>query len=270
MKRGIDLSSYNGSVDMNKVKQQGINFIILRVGIGGDGVEIDKKFYDNYEKANKVEIPIGVYLYSYACNRSQAVNEANGVLKIIKDLIIEYPIFIDMEDADNYKRNNNIQYTTCVDICESFCETIEKAGYYAGIYANLDWLNNKINDPRLDRFDKWVAQWGDFCTYKKHYGIWQNSSEGLISGINGSVDLDYSFKDYQSIIRNNGLNNLNIQILEHTVKEGENLTVIGRKYNKSWEEIYNLNRKTIGNNPNYIKVGQKLIIGVKKDGRESN
>lgn len=259
MKRGIDISSHNGEIDISKVKKE-IDFMILRLGYGRERSQIDKRFYENYEKANSMSIPVGVYLYSYACNKSHAVEEAKLVLEIIKDLKIEYPIFIDMEDADNYKRKNNVEYITCIDICESFCNTIERAGYYVGIYANLDWLNNKINNSRLDKFDKWVAQWDKQCTYNKQYGMWQYSSKGLISGIDGYVDLNYSLRDYQTIIKNAGLNHLDSYKMTYTVKEGDNLTTIAEMFNENWKQIYNLNREIIGNNPNLIKVGQKLII----------
>ena len=83
-----------------------------------------------------------------------------------------------MEDADSYKKKNGVSYATCIDICEVECLALEKAGYYAMIYANLDWFKNKINSTRLDRFDKWVAQWNSSRSYTKPYGLWQYTSSG--------------------------------------------------------------------------------------------
>ena len=268
MKKGIDLSYSNGNIDMAKVKESGIDFIILRLGYGKSKNQIDSKFYENYNKALQFNIPIGVYLYSYAHNCQDALDEAKLVIDVVTSLKLEYPIFIDMEDADGYKSRNNIDYSTCIDICETFCEYIESFGYYVGIYANLDWLNNKINSDRLDRFDKWVAQWSSICDYKKDYGLWQYSSKGFISGIQGNVDMNYALKDYPSIIYNNNLNHLkditNLNNLDlkyiYTVQAGDTLSKIALKYNTSWEKIYKHNRETIGDNPNYIKIGQKLII----------
>ena len=260
MKKGIDLSSHNGSINMSYVKSSGIEFIILRLGYRKNKNNIDKKFYENYNKAIQLGIPIGVYIYSYALNTNDALKEAEFVLDTVRSLKLEYPIFIDMEDADNYKAKNNISYSTCIDICETFCERIEKAGYYVGIYANLDWLNNKINSCRLDKFDKWVAQWSKNCTYKKDFGMWQYSSKGTVLGINGNVDLDYALKDYPSIIKNANLNSLTSQSVIYVVQAGDNLTKIAKKYNTDWKTIYNLNKDIIGNNPDIIKTGQKLII----------
>lgn len=207
MKKGIDISYHNGTINMEQIKKSGIEFIILRIGAG---TKLDSKFFENYNKAMNLGIPVGIYLYSYALNTQDALQEANFVLNMIKNIKLEYPIFLDMEDADNYKLKNNISYDTCINICEIFCNRIEEEGYYVGIYANLDWLNTKINSKKLDRFDKWVAQWSNRCTYKKEYGMWQYSDAGQVLGISKNVDLNYSLKDYPSIIRKAGLNKLKI------------------------------------------------------------
>ena len=260
MKKGIDILYHNGSVNMSEVKLSGIEFIILRLGYRKKENHIDKKFYENYNNAIQQGIPIGVYIYSYALNTNDALKEAQFVLDTVKDLKLEYPIYIDMEDADNYKSQNKVNYSTCIDICETFCNCIENAGYYVGIYANLDWLNNKINDSRLDKFDKWVAQWSNSCKYKKEYGMWQYSSNGNISGIAGKVDLNYDLRDYPSIIRNAKLNLLTEKNNIYVVQSGDTLTKIAKKFNTNWKEIYNLNKETIGDNPNFIQIGQKLIV----------
>ncbi len=258
--KGIDISSHNGEVDMEKVKKSGIEFVIIRLGYGKNQNQIDKRFMENYNNAIKVNIPVGIYLYSYALGCADAKKEAELVINFIKNFKIEYPIFLDMEDTDNYKSKRNVGNDTLVDICETFCNAIEDAGYYAGIYANLDWFNNKLNDERLDRFDKWVAHWSDNCNYEKDFGMWQFTAKGTVDGVKGNVDLNYAFKDYKNIIRNARLNNLNIMKNEHIVKEGENLSTIAKKYNVSWENIYEDNKQIIGDNPNLILSGQKLTI----------
>ena len=169
-----------------------------------------------------------------------------------------------MEDADEYKAKRNVTNETCINICEKFCLEIESAGYYTGIYANLDWLNNKINSSKLNRFDKWVAQWNDKCTYKSKYGMWQYTSQGQINGICGNVDLNYAIYDYLEIIRNANLNHLNDSKnnndIYYIVKDGDNLSQIASKYNTTWQSIYELNKEQIGNNPNLIHTGLKLRI----------
>lgn len=261
MRKGIDISAYNGTINMKKIKESGIEFVILKLGHGKYKSQIDSKFYENYYKALELNIPVGIYLYSYALDCNDALQEAKLVIDEIKNLKIEYPVFLDMEDTDGYKARNNVKDSTCIDICETFCKYIEEQGYYVGIYANLDWLNNRLNDEKLDRFDKWVAQWNNSCSYKKSYGMWQYSSKGNIEGISGNVDLNYALKDYSTIIKNAKLNNLSCMKTEiYIVQPGDNLTEIAKKYNTNWEKIYQDNKDIIGSNPNIITVGQELII----------
>jgi len=260
MIKGIDISEHNGEINMAKVKESGIEFIISRLGYGKNKEQIDKRFYENYKKAKENNIPIGVYLYSYALNKEDAICEAKFVLNEIKSLKIEYPVFIDMEDADEYKLRHGVSNETCIEICETFCDLVEKAGFYVGIYANLNWLLNKINSRRLDRFDKWVAQWAKTCEYSGQYGIWQYSSKGTVPGIKGNVDMNYAYKDYKSIIQKANLNKTDNEKIIYTVRFGDNLSKIANLYNVEWEDIYKLNRDIIGENPNYIVPGQVIII----------
>lgn len=263
MIKGIDISEHNGNVDIKKIKENGIEFIILRLGYGKNQSQIDKNFKTNYEKAINSNIPVGVYLYSYATNIRDSKEEAKLVLDNIKGLKIEYPIFIDMEDADNYKAKRNVSNETCIDICETFCKEIENAGYYAGIYANLEWFANKLNNSKLDKFDKWVAQWNNNCTYDKKYGMWQYSSNGKVKGISGNVDLNYAIYDYLSIIKNANLNHLeeiNENYIYYTIQPGDNLSKIAKKYGTTWQNIYELNKNIIGNNPSLIYSGLQLKI----------
>ncbi len=263
MKKGIDVSEHNGDINMEKVKNEGIEFVIIRIGYGKNQSQIDKKFRANYENAIKNNIPIGIYLYSYAITEEDAKKEAELVLNNIKGLKIEYPIFIDMEDADNYKAKRNVSNETCINICETFCLEIEKAGYYAGIYANLEWFNKKLNSSKLDKFDKWVAQWDDKCTYQNKYGIWQYSSKGKINGINGNVDLNYAIYNYPEVIRKTKLNHLESitdDYMYYTIQSGDNLSKIASTYKTTWQEIYNLNKEIIGDNPNLIYEGMQLKI----------
>lgn len=260
MLKGIDISEHNGNIDMKKVREDGIEFVIVRLGYGKNKSQIDKKFYENYRKAIENNIPVGVYLYSYAINIEDAKCEATRVIDEIKNLTIEYPVFIDMEDADGYKSKRNVSNEMCINICDTFCSLIEREGYYAGIYANLNWLKNRINSTKLDRYDKWVAQWAKECTYNKQYGIWQYSSKGKVAGINGNVDLNYALKDYKNIIKKANLNHSKSEETIYVVRKNDTLSKIAQIYNKNWKDIYEWNKEKIGNNPDYIIPGQKLII----------
>ena len=189
---GIDVSHHNGKIDWEKVKKSGIGYAIIRVGYGQDIQSQDDKMFEyNISECERLGIPYGVYIYSYALNVEHANSEADHVLRLIKGHNPEYGIWYDLED-DNYKLQNGMPSNeTFVDIAETFCEKIKSNGYKkVGIYANIYWLNYIINSPRLDKYDKWVAQWGTECTYEKDYVMWQFTDSGKVDGIEGNVDLN--------------------------------------------------------------------------------
>lgn len=188
MKKGLDVSSHNGNVNWEAVKSAGYgDFAIIRLGVGNDLTnQDDSKFERNISECERLGIPYGVYIYSYALNTADAMSEANHTLRQLKKVgsNFKYGVWFDMEDADNYKKKHGMPSNNIlVDICYTFCDLIEKNGYYTGIYASLSWLNNKLNNSKLDRFDKWVAQWNNRgCTYGKVYSIWQYTSDCMING----------------------------------------------------------------------------------------
>ena len=187
-KLGVDVSKHNGNVDWQAVKNAGYgSFAIIRAGYGGDYTnQDDPQFERNVSECERLGIPYGVYLYSYALNTNDAKGEVNHILRLLKKVgkNFKYGVWFDMEDADGYKKKHGMpNNSTLVNICYTFCEAVENAGYYVGIYASLSWLNNQLNNSKLDRFDKWVAQWNNSgCTYKKTYSIWQNTNNVSIGG----------------------------------------------------------------------------------------
>lgn len=197
--RGIDISKHNGNIDFNKLKGN-IDFAIVRTSFGFFNEDLKYREYIKGLESNG--IPYGLYHYSYARNLDEAKIEVEGFLNIARQYNPTYPLVLDMEDADNWKLNNgNPSNDMYVQICEYFCKKIEEAGYYAMIYASKSWLEAKLNDSRLDRFDKWLAQWTSKPTYGKSFGIWQYTSNGSVPGISGRVDMNISYVDYPSIIK---------------------------------------------------------------------
>ncbi len=268
-KKGIDISYHQGNIDFEKVKKD-VDFVIIRCGYGKDiASQDDKKFKRNIDECIRLNIPFGIYLYSYAKSEADALSEANHVLRLIKGYKIPYPIYYDVEDASQSGLSNQ----TLVNICKTFCSTLEKNGYYTGIYANLSWLNTKLSSNELDKYDKWLAQWASKATYKKSYGMWQYTSSGSVSGISGRVDMNIVYKDYPSIIKSNKLNNYNDSnnvvtenktpntntstTTKYTVVKGDSLWKIGEKYNIKWQDIAAKNNIK---SPYTIRVGEVLDI----------
>ena len=248
MFKGIDVSKWNGNINWDKVKSAGINFAIVREGYGKrDPRQIDKKFKDNINGAKNAGIYTGIYHYSYADSVEDAINEARFCLENISDLKPEYPVIIDIEDKEQLKLSNRQR----TDIVKAFCNEIEKAGYYAMFYCNLNWLKNYLfKDELLPKYNLWLAQWSDdkpycFC------GIWQYSSCGKVDGISGNVDLNIFYKNYPEIIKSKGLNGFNKtsnsqnkSYLSYVVKKGDTLWGISEKYlgnGNKYKEIKDLN-----------------------------
>lgn len=199
MYKGIDISAHQGDINLDKVCKN-LDFVILRSSYGTHYE--DAYFRRNIKKCKELNIPYGVYHYSYSLNVKEAKAEANFMLKLLKDVNYK-PCFIayDMEDADGYKKKNGIvnDNDLLVNMCNEFCKTTEKAGYYSLIYANLNWFKTKLNNSKLDRFDKWLAQWSAVPTYNKKFSIWQYTSSlniyGYFSRLDGNILYDGALAD---------------------------------------------------------------------------
>lgn len=203
MKKGIDVSKWQGAIDWKKVKASGIEFAMLRACVTSKGTtSVDKFFETNYKNAKAVGMPIGAYLYSQATSVADAEKEADFLIKTLKGKQLEFPIAFDIED----EKQKILTRERATEITTAFCNRVEKAGYYVCIYSMKSWLTDKLLMNKLTRFDVWVAQWNKECTYKGNYGMWQYSDSGKVNGIDGNVDLDYAYKDYASIIKKAGLN----------------------------------------------------------------
>ena len=191
--KGVDISEHNGSVNFSTLKNNGVEFVIIRLGYGSNYTnQDDKRFAENVKKAEAAGMPWGAYLYSYAKNTSMAKSEAEHALRMLKGKTPLYGVWYDVEDPQ-------LSGVDVVATSQTFCDAMEDAGYYAGIYASLSWLNGSLSSSKLDKYDKWVAQWNSSCTYKKAYGIWQYTDKLVIGGKN--FDGNWAYKDYPSIIK---------------------------------------------------------------------
>ena len=201
---GIDVSKWQGDFDFEKAKDEGIKFAILR---GAYACGKDIKFEQYYKACKALDIPVGVYHYSMAKNVTEARTEANFLIEnILKGKQFEYPIYMDVED----KVQSALGKEKLTDIVTAFCDTVERAGYYVGIYSSTSFFKTYMNLNELERFDKWVAQWTKACTYPGDYGMWQFGGEtnkirsNKVAGV--VCDQNYAMKDYPKIIKDKGLN----------------------------------------------------------------
>ena len=204
----IDISSYQKTIDFKKVKDSGIENVIIRCGFTGYGISHSKNkddfFEAHYKNAKSAGMNVGVYYYSCAVTEKEAQEEAEFVLSLLKGKQFELPIYMDVEDAHDVKASGvypenqqSIGKTRLTDVVNKFCETIENSGYTAGIYANKSWFEKKMDVTQLTKYKIWLAQYASTPSYtKSKIDIWQYKSTGKVSGISGNVDLNISYLGY--------------------------------------------------------------------------
>lgn len=201
--KGIDVSHWNGCIDFEKVKASGIDFVIIKAGGSDKGFYTDSKFIDNYNKAKAAGLSVGAYYFAGKDFRGveNGLADAHRFIKILKGLKFDYPVFLDIEAQDNrYKEE-------ITDAAVLFCNILEGAGYFVGIYASdISGYQYKLNHDRIKSYAHWVARYGNEPKVCKEYGIWQYSSKGTVNGIRGSVDMDISTVDYAKTIKEKGFN----------------------------------------------------------------
>ena len=198
-KKGIDISYCQTAVDWNKLK---VDFVIMRAGYGKYASQKDTMFEIHYKNACSKGIAKGAYWYSYAMSEAEAIQEAKACIEVIKGKKFEYPIYFDVEEP----KQKALGKAKVSAIVKAFCSTMEAAGYWVGIYTNVDWYKNVITDDIKKRYAIWIANWGVAKpAISGPYGIWQYEV-GRINGVSGNCDLDYAYVDYPTQIKKAGKN----------------------------------------------------------------
>ena len=259
MKKGIDISKYQAGIDLNNIKKA-----------------IDPSFEDSYSRAKSAGLGVGAYYFTIATSYQDGVDEANWLYNnCLKGKQFDYPIYIDVEDDTGkkyYLRNAGKDATT--QGIKGFCETLEKLGYYVGIYASdISGFKEMMNIDELKDYDKWVARYGSKPQYVGSYGMWQYTSSGKVNGYNGNLDLNEAYKDYPSIIKSNGLNgyskdssssnshqintNATSSEIVYTVVSGDTLSGIASRYGTTYQKLADYNGIA---DPNKIYPGQQIKI----------
>lgn len=188
-RRGIDVSEHQGRIDWDAVLNDDVGFVVIRCGYGDDyDFQDDKQWLRNVAECERLGIPYGVYLYSYAENTAMAASEADHVLRLLAGHSPLYPVYLDLEED---RIAASLSRRELAAIASTFCDQIARAGYRPGVYANLNWWNNHLTDPVFDSWERWVAQYNVTCDYAGPYRIWQCTSKASVSGISGDVDLNF-------------------------------------------------------------------------------
>lgn len=207
IEKGIDVSKWNGDINWNKVKSDGIDYVIIRGGFGNSSV--DQKFKSHIEGASKAGLKIGIYWFSYATSVAKAKEEAAKCLETIKPYKdkISYPVFYDFEYASvDYAKKNGINITKNLStkMADAFLTDIKNAGYITGIYTNKDFSDKYFESDLLYANNLWIAQYNQECTYNKPYMMWQYTETGTINDIGTSSNPAYFDMNYTYLKPTNG------------------------------------------------------------------
>ena len=192
--RGIDVSKFQGSIDWNAVKADGITFAIIRCGYRGYGsgalVE-DSTYRANIRGAINAGLKVGVYFYSQATNEAEAVEEASMVLSLVSGYSLPLGVYYDTEKvAGDTGRADTISAAQRTACAVAFCETIRNAGYSAGVYSYASWFYNSLNFANISKYNTWIAQYRDTLSFSYKYNIWQYTGSGHVNGISKPVDMN--------------------------------------------------------------------------------
>lgn len=201
--KGIDVSRYQGNIDWNKVKADGVDYAFIRVGLRGyktGEINIDEKFEANIKGAHAAGVKVGVYFFSQAINVEEAIEEAEFVIEQLEPYadMVDYPVVIDVEKISSGDgRMNNLTREERTQIVQAFCERIEDEGYTPMIYGNLEMFGLLLDMESLEKYEKWYANYDPTLLYFPYdFKVWQYSDTGTVDGIKGDVDLNISFKEW--------------------------------------------------------------------------
>lgn len=196
---GIDVSTFQGWIDWEKVKAAGVEFAMIRVGYRGytDGdIFADNRFYQNINGAIAAGIDVGIYFFSHAITVEEAIEEARWTIEMIKYYDIQYPVAYDFEFYGFDTRASGVSGEEITEFANAFCDTVAEAGYTPMVYFNRQLAYKYYNLSDVDQYDFWIADLNEIPTFYYEFTILQYSHTGKVDGVEEEVDLNLSFKDY--------------------------------------------------------------------------
>lgn len=202
--RVIDISHWNGNINFNLVKASGIWGVIIKAGGSDAGLYTDPRFEEYYNAAVSAGLHVGAYYFvgKKCVTAADGTADANRFMTMLKGKKFDLPVYLDFEAPAPATKTGNTQAAI------AFCRAMEKAGYFTGIYASdVSGFVQRLNSTQLLSFTWWVARYGSAPTQAtKNMTMWQYSSSGSVSGINGRVDMNHCYRDFPAIIKKSGLN----------------------------------------------------------------
>ncbi len=193
---GIDVSKYQKNINWTKIKNAGINFVMIRCGYRGYGSGVlvqDERFVSHITGAKAAGLRVGIYFFSQAINEAEAIEEASMAVSLARKYGINMPIAIDSEYANGGKgRADGLSKSARTAVTKAFCNTVKNAGYTPMVYASKSWFGSKLDVSQLSGYRIWVAHYADKCGYTGTYHIWQHTDKGKVDGYSGYLDMNIS------------------------------------------------------------------------------
>lgn len=193
---GIDVSTYQETIDWKQVADAGVQFAMIRLGYSSyvnGTISLDERYKENIKGAKKAGINTGVYFFSQATTTDEAIKEAKFVIKHIRFKGVKLPIAFDMEPVKPGDRISKLSKEEKTEIADAFCKCIRANGYEPIVYGNPSWLRDEIELEYLTGYDTWLANYTETTGYPYKYRMWQFTDRGQVPGINGYVDLNLYF-----------------------------------------------------------------------------
>jgi len=194
---GIDVSTHQGLINWELVKEAGVDFAIIRAGYRGSTkgqLYEDELFRDNLNGAREAGLQVGVYFFSQAMTVEEAAEEAEFVLALLDGEPLDLPVYYDWEQVAGESRITSPGELPLTDCTVAFCEAVRQQGYTPGVYFNQEYGYAYLDFVRLQGYEMWLAEYGDHPTFRYHFDCLQYSDSGNLPGIETTVDLDLIFR----------------------------------------------------------------------------
>jgi lysozyme len=268
--KGIDVSHRQGDIDWQKVANDGVKFVFVKATEGTTFT--DDKFVANVQGANKAGIKTGAYHFGRFGSVDEARAEAKHFLDVVSKVTLTYPLVLDLEVDQK-----GVGKTKLTDAALAFLGEIEKAGYAAILYSSKSFLENNLEESRLNKYPFWIARYGS--TLGRTADIWQYTENGTVNGIKGPVDMDWAYRDFtvggaqkptqqpstpKVVTPKTGVESAKSiaptqasKTTTYTIKNGDSFWSLEEKYKLEHGTLQKLNPKV---DPNKLQVGQKIVV----------
>ena len=205
--RGVDISTWNGEINWDELREAGIEFVILKAG---SSLGKDAAFEENYARAKQEGFGVGCYFYTYFNDLDDAAADAATFMEWLEGKQFDYPVYLDLEETSLESLDREL----LTSMSRLFIETLQANGYYCGLYVNNNWLKNLLNTEKVTAwFDVWYARWtlSGEATWPASFGesrmgIWQYSAQGTIGTHAYAFDMNVAYFDYPTYIKSLGYN----------------------------------------------------------------